>query len=331
MRHLVTVVGILALGLTLACPSTLAAEAAGVQLKQTDDAIEITIDGKPFTTYLVAPKSAFNQQLRRPCFYPALGPDQVPMTRNYPLAKGDPETPKPEHPHHTGIWVAYGSVNGVDDWSIGAKAGYQVHKSFEAVESGAEGGMFRETLDWTDVGKKPILAEIRTVRIPRPKDDSCRILDLEVTLQAKYGEVAFGDTKEAGICATRMRTELRADKEGTNGRLVNSNGETAGASWGKRALWVDASGEVDGKRYGYAIFDHPANLRHPCYWHSRTYGLLTTNPFAIQSFDKKNPEKGGYTLEEGKELTLRYRILFHRGDEKEGKVGERHAEYAGGK
>ncbi len=89
-----------------------------------------------------------------------------------------------------------------------------------------------------------------------------------------------------------------------------------------------ASGEIVGKRYGYAIFDHPSNLRHPVYWHSRTYGLLGTNPFAIQSFDRKAEEKGGYTLDEGKELTLRYRVLFHVGDEKEGKVAEFYAEYA---
>ncbi len=303
-------------------------EAAGVQLKKGDESIEITIDGKPFTTYCFAPKPLMNQRILRPYFYPVLGPNQVPMTRNYPLAEGDPKETKPDHPHHTSLWVAYGSVNGVDDWANAAKSGWQVHKTFEAVESGAEGGMIRETLDWTDAEKKPVMAELRTVRIPRPKDDTYRILDLEVTFQAKYGKVVFGDTKEGGICSTRMRTELRADKAGTNGRLVNSNGDLGDKSWGKRALWVDASGEVGGKRYGYAIFDHPSNLRHPVYWHSRTYGLLCSNPFAIQSFDKKAEGKGGYTLDEGKELTLRYRVLFHVGDEKEGRVAERYAEYA---
>ncbi|HUT34596.1 MAG TPA: PmoA family protein [Planctomycetota bacterium] len=325
-----TALGILALGLVLTCiGGASAGDAAGVQLKQTDDAIEISIDGKPFTTYLFAPKPSMNQRVLRPCFYPVLGLNQVPMTRNYPLAEGDPKETRADHPHHTSLWVAYGSVNGVDNWANATKSGWQIHKTFEAVESGAEAGMFRETLDWTDAEKKPVMAEVRTVRIPRPKDDTVRILDLEIALQAKYGKVVFGDTKEGGLCSTRMRTELRADKDGKSGRLVNSNGETAGASWGKRALWVDASGEVEGKRYGFAIFDHPANLRHPVYWHSRTYGLLTTNPFAIQSFDKKNPEKGGYTLDEGKDLTLRYRVLFHLGDEKEGRVAERYAEYAG--
>jgi len=328
--------GILALASFLALASAASgAETAGVQLKQGDEAIEITLDGKPFTTYLFANKPSMEQRVLRPCFYPVLGPNQVPMMRNYPLAEGDAKEAKPDHPHHTSLWVAYGDVNGVDNWSNAAKAGWQVHKTFEAVESGAEAGMFRETLDWTDAERKPILAEVRTVRIPRPKDDTYRILDLEVTLQAKYGLVLFGDTKEGGICSTRMRTEFRHEKVGANGRLVNSNGEAAGAAWGKRALWCDASGEVEGKRCGYAIFDHPANLRHKMegqpdgvYWHARTYGLLCSNPFAIQSFDKKNPEKGGYALDEGKELTLRYRVYFHLGDEKEGRVAERYAEYA---
>ncbi len=60
-----------------AAASALAGEAAGVQLKQTDEAVEITIDGKPFTTYLFAPKPSMNQRVLRPCFYPVLGPTTV--------------------------------------------------------------------------------------------------------------------------------------------------------------------------------------------------------------------------------------------------------------
>jgi len=324
-----TALGIAGLLLAVGCfAAAKAGEAAGVQLKKTDETIEITIDGKPFTTYRFVNKVCMGKQLRRPCFYPVLGPDQVPMTRNYPLAEGDPKGTRADHPHHTSLWVAYGSVNGVDNWSISPKAGWQIHKGFEAIESGADCGMFRETLDWTDASKKPNLAEVRTVRIPRPKDDSYRVIDFEITLKAKYGKVVFGDTKEGGLCATRMRTEFRNDGNGKSGRLVNSNGETARAAWGKRALWVDASGEVGGKRYGYAIFDHPGNLRHPTRWHARTYGLLTANPFGVRCFDRKSAEKGGYTLDEGKELTLRYRVFFHRGDEKAAKVAERYEEYA---
>jgi hypothetical protein len=125
-----------------------------------------------------------------------------------------------------------------------------------------------------------------------------------------------------------MRDEFCAEKKkGYEGRLVNSEGLSGEAAWGKKALWVDCSGPVDGKVYGYALFDAPTNLRHPTTWHARTYGLLTANPFGLSSFDK-NAEKGDWTLEEGKSQTFRYRIYFHAGDEKAGGVGERFADYA---
>jgi len=153
------------------------------------------------------------------------------------------------------------------------------------------------------------------------------MLDLELTFRAAYGKVVFGDTKEGGLCATRMRPEFRADKRGANGRLVNSEGLSGGAAWGKPAKWVDCSGEVDGKRLGFAIFDTPGNPRYPTTWHARTYGLLTANPFGLKSFDRKSP-KGDFTIEADKECTFRYRIYFHAGDEKSADVAGRFADYA---
>ena len=54
--------------------------------------------------------------------------------------------------------------------------------------------------------------------------------------------------------------------------------------WGKRADWVDYYGNVAGEIVGIAIFDHPKNLRHPTYWHARSYGLLAANPFGLREF-----------------------------------------------
>jgi hypothetical protein len=297
------------------------AAGSGVQLKQGPAAVDIAIDGKPFTTYVFVPKPVDKHILRRPYFFPVYGPGQTTMTREFPLITTNlPKNVTTDHPHHTSIWMAYGEVNGVDNWSIDAKAGWQVHKSFQAAAGGPVVGVIRHTLDWTDVDKKPNLAETRTIRVYR-LPEAGRMLDVELAFQAKYGPVLFADTKEGGLIATRMRTEFHGDKKGTNGRLINSEGQSGEAAWGKKALWVDASGEVDGKRYGYAIFDGADNLRHPQTWHARTYGLLSVNPFGLSSFDKKAP-KGDWTLEDGKTQVFRYRIYFHAGDEKEAKVGE---------
>ena len=302
------------------------AKTPGVEIEKGDATLEIAIAGKPFTTYHFVPGNPAGRQLHRPYFFPVYGPDGVWMTRPYPLTKDIPANVAKDHPHHTSIWVAHGSVNGVDDWAIGRGKGFQVHKRFAVVAGGPVVGLFREELDWTDWGKKPVVAETRTVRVYNLPEDH-RMLDLEVTFEARYGKVVFGDTKEGGLCATRMRPEFRHDR---GGRLVNSNGQTGRAAWGKKALWVDASGKVGAKRCGYAIFDSPANLRHPTTWHARTYGLLTANPFGLSYFtgDRKNRHKGDYTLEAGGRVTFRYRIYFHRGDEKEGAVGARYDDFA---
>ncbi len=303
------------------------ADAAAVALKQLAGRVDVTIDGKPFTSYVFLPKTIGKAVLRRPYFFPVHGPGQLAMTRPYPMVQKDlPKNVATDHPHHTSIYVAHGAVNGVDNWSIGGNAGYIVHKSFEAMTGGGVMGMFRETLDWTDVEKKPVMAETRTVRVYR-LPDTHRMLDIEITFRAAYGKVLLGDTKEGGLCATRMRPELRCDKKGNKGRLVNSEGLTAGAAWGKKATWVDCSGMVDGRRVGFAIFDGPGNLRHPTTWHARTYGLLTANPFGLRHFTR-GKQRGDYTLAEGKERTWRYRIYFHESDEKAAKVAERFSDYA---
>ena len=300
----------------------------GVTLKQTPKTIDILIAGRPFTAYHFTNPTFVGQQLRRPYFFPVYGLGQVTMTRPYPLTDEKiPDNVAKDHPHHTSLWVAYGDVNGVDNWSIGAKAGWMIHKTFECVESGPVMGTFRETLDWTTADKKPVMAEVRTARVYN-LPEAHRMLDLELVFQAKYGQVKFGDTKEGGLCSIRMRPEFRADgKGGTKGKLINAEGQTAGDAWGKPATWVDCSGQVGGKTLGFAIFDAPANLRHPTTWHARTYGLLTANPFGLKAFTK-GKQQGDYTLEEGKATTFRYRIYFHPGDENAANVAARYADYA---
>jgi hypothetical protein len=297
----------------------------GVALAVAEGKIDIAIDGKPFTTYVHKLDRIGGNQLKRPYFYPVLGPGQLPMTRPYPM---EPEAKdvKADHPHHTSLWVAYGDVDKADNWSISDKAGWQVHKDFTSLVSGPVFGQFVETLDWTTVDKKPVVAETRTVRVWR-QPDTARMLDLEVAFEAKYGEVKFGDTKEGGILSTRMRTEFRHDKEGRKGLLVNAKGEEGDAAWGKAAPWVDASGEVEGQRFGYALFDAPTSFRHPTTWHARTYGLLTANPFGLASFTK-GKERGEHTLKAGEKLTFRYRLYLHAGGPKEAQVAERFVDYA---
>src|SRR5690349_21672625 len=83
------------------------APAEGARLVKGDEALEITVGGRPFTTYRYAASEV------RPYFYPLLGPTGVAMTRNFPMLLDAPGE-STDHPHHRSLYVAFGEVNGVD-------------------------------------------------------------------------------------------------------------------------------------------------------------------------------------------------------------------------
>ena len=85
---------------------------------------------------------------------------------------------------------------------------------------------------------------------------------------------------------------------------------------------------VSSRTCGVAIFDHPANPRHPTRWHVRTYGLMTANPFGLSDFDKSPKGTGALKIEPGVTTTFRYRVVFHAGDAAAAKVAEKFATYA---
>ena len=76
------------------------------------------------------------------------------------------------------------------------------------------------------------------------------------------------------------------------------------------------------------MLNHPSSFRFPTYWHVRTYGLFAANPFGWHDFERSDQHDGSHTLASGESITLSYRFLFHRGDDKVGKVAEVFAGYA---
>ncbi len=109
---------------------------------------------------------------------------------------------------------------------------------------------------------------------------------------------------------------------------MNSEGNRDKSAWGKRAAWCDYFGPVEGETVGVAIFDHPTNPKHPTWWHVRTYGLFAANPFGVHNFEGKPEGTGDIIIPDGESLTFRYRLYFHRGDDKQAKVAEHYHEYA---
>jgi hypothetical protein len=60
----------------------------------------------------------------------------------------------------------------------------------------------------------------------------------------------------------------------------------------------------------------------------RTYGLFAANPFGLKEFTGDESADGGLTLPAGESLTLRYRVVLHRGDAEAAGIAAEYANYA---
>lgn len=291
-----------------------------VRIKVDGDAqtLDVTAGGELLTTY------RYSTQWARPHFYPVFGPGGVHMTRHFPM-RDDVDGETKDHVHHRGLWVAYGDVNGTENWVEEPGHGWQTHRGMCDVINGPVFGQFTQTLDWENAERVRDLQETRTSRIYRPGRNA-HLIDLTVALHAIDGDVHFGDTKEGGICSFRVPTPMDGDKSGCIENSYGGVGEEE--TWGKSAHWCGYSGPLDGKMMGVAIFDHPFNLRYPTPWHVRNYGLMTANPFGHSHYQSSLLKDGSYTLQEGDTLTFRYRVYLHRGDTGTARVGQRYHDYA---
>jgi hypothetical protein len=124
-------------------------------------------------------------------------------------------------------------------------------------------------------------------------------------------KVNFVDTKE-GTFAIRLADSM-SEKKG--GLMTNAEGASGMKKvWGKPSPWVKYVGDVEGEKIAVAILDHPGNPKHPTYWHSRDYGLFAANIFGEHDFFNDKTRNGGVTIEPGKELRFRYRVIIAAAD-----------------
>jgi len=289
----------------------------GVNITECENKIKVEINGKLFTEYI------FKSDSKRPYFYPVIGPTGVAVNRHWPMKNIENE--QKDHPHHRSLWYTHGSINGVDFWTAGDKNGNVVHDKFLKIESGKEVGIIQSQNKYVAPEGTVICTDTRIHKFYNIKDG--RMMDFEVTFHASEGQVVLGDTKE-GSMAIRLTPTMQLKGAVAQGHIINSEGDRDGEAWGKRAAWCDYYGPVKGEIVGVAIFDHPQNPKHPTWWHVRDYGLFAANPFGVSDFERKPRGTGDITIPAGENLTFRYRIYIHKGDNEQGKVAERYHQYS---
>ncbi len=300
------------------------AAATEFKVERHSGGVTVTVDGQPFTEYLVKSGS-------KPILWPLLGPGGAPLTRAYPMQKVAGEAD--DHVHHRSLWFTHGKVNGVDFWMEGDKAGTIEHREFVAVKGGTTASIVTRN-DWLSPDGKRVLADER--RLEFGLDGELRWIDFAIDLQATDGPVTFGDTKEGSFglrVAESMKVDARKSKLG-GGHILNSEGHKDDKAWGQRAAWVDYSGPVvkpgddRPETFGIAVLNHPKSFRFPTHWHVRTYGLFAANPFGWHDFTGQPQGAGDHTIPVGESITLRYRVLLHKGDATAAKISDRFAKYA---
>jgi hypothetical protein len=291
--------------------------AAEFTVDKTDRGVTINLDGKLFTEYLI--KSG-----KKPILWPIIGPTGKPMTRAYPMDETGAKTrDERDHPHHRSLWFSHGAVNGADLWMEQQNSGSTEHQEFVEVSGGKTAKIVTKN-DWLDKNGKKLAEDERALTFSTDGDN--RVIDFDITIKATAGELKLGDTKE-GTFAIRVPDDFRLTAK-KGGRIVNSDGTEGKDAWGKPASWVDYEGPIDGETCGIAILNHPSSYGYPTHWHVRDYGLFAANPFGLHDFNGGKGQRGDVTLKDGEAMKLRYRIILHKGDEKDAGIGGAFEKYS---
>jgi hypothetical protein len=324
LRH--ASLGTLALSFALGAGSRPAAAEVTVTADEANRTVNVLVDGKPFTSYI------WPTSLKKPVLFPMRTPEGGVVTRGFPLEARAGE--RVDHPHHVGLWLNHGDVNGLDFWNNSeaikpenaSKYGTIVHREIKRAASGKDKGELQVALDWVAPGGKVLLKEDTTFMFHGGK--GAWAVDRLTTLTAQGERVVFTDSKEGmlGLRVTRAleqpsdKAEVftdqsgkptavpKLDNEGVTGLYRSSEGLTGDAVWATRARWTMLSGQIEKKAVTVAILDHPKNAAHPTYWHARGYGLFAANPFGHKAYSQ-GKEELNFALEPGKSVTLRHRIL----------------------
>lgn len=315
------------LSLSLLALSLGSASAAALTVSTSPKGAVVKIGDQIFAEYVVT-----HPGTNKPYLWPIYGPGQKAMTRAYPMETVEGE--QHDHPHHRGLCFGHEDIGGADTWAETATFEEQMkgknadkarqrlahlgsiqHRTFEKLEANADSATIVALSDYLDTNGKKILEERRTLVFSVAGES--RVIDVDIELIASEGAVTAVDKKDAGL-SIRVPTSMAVDSK-QGGKLVNSDGLKDADTWAKRAKWCDYHGPVDGEHLGVAILNHPSSFRFPTYWHSRTYGLFTANPFGLKSLNPKEND-GAVTLEPGKPLRMYHRFIFHKGDEKAANV-----------
>ncbi|WP_025745725.1 PmoA family protein [Kallotenue papyrolyticum] len=211
-----------------------------------------------------------------------------------------------DHVWHRGLWFTIKYINGDNFWEEGDPCGIQHTLTPPTVSHDPSGAMTLESaLHWQPPAAHapPVIHEQRRI-VYRPLSADAYALDFDLALTAQADLLL--DRTPFTTWGGYGGLILRGNRNWQATRLLFPDGSTSDRPTGVRATWCDLAGVLDGGPNlsgGVAIFDHPANPRHPSPW----YGSTGSGHYFNAAFLFHEPMQ----LAAGETLRLRYRVLVH--------------------
>src|SRR5712692_4886439 len=172
-----------------------------VEVARQKDKIDVSIGGKPFTTYYV------DEAVAKPYLMPLRSAHGTVVTRGYPTGNNVPagsEHDRSFEPHQRPLYFGHGNIDGLDFWGEETFAKY-----FNDHGKQAYGRMALEKIDEAKGGESGVIRAEFSLKGPSGRvigeetqaftfrgDDHARTIDCEFTVRATHGPLTFGDSKE---------------------------------------------------------------------------------------------------------------------------------------
>src|SRR6185369_14081716 len=201
---------------------TIAQQSAGFSLVENKDKkqVDVLFNNKLLTAYCNFDSS------RKPVLFPVNTIDGITVTRSYPfkLIAGE----RTDHPHHTGIWLNYESVNGLDFWNNSTAIepakrnmyGTMRHQKIIDKKINGNTATLVVAATWIRPDEKVLLNEITTFNFSVSGNDF--IIDRSSKLTATDTTVIFKDVKD-GMLGMRVSRELEMPSK-EKGSFIDDKG-----------------------------------------------------------------------------------------------------------
>jgi hypothetical protein len=289
-----------------------------------DKKTEVFVDGKLFTSFI------YPDDMEKQALYPILSASGKLITRGYPLHPRPFE--RTDHPHHIGLWLNFGDVNGLDFWNNSFavkpedKAKYGTIKFKKIISEDPKQGKLVASSDWVDISGNVLLNEETTYIFSG--EENLRSIE-RITKLTAAKRVIFTENKEGLLGlrvdrafeepATKPEKFLDANgivtevpvlnNDGVNGVYRNAEGIKGADVWGKRSPWVALRAEKEGEVITIVILDHAQNPNYPAWSHARGYGLFASNNLGGRAFDK-NATPVKLELKPGEEIVFKHKVVI---------------------